>query len=131
MTKIGYSVRGSFGEWTSFSGRGNVIEFFGLGVRDGLLILGASEAAIKDGVARISTRSLPDGRYAPTVISGEGVIELEAITVLGTTVTPAPTEERVLRSMLKRLRELEEKNKILEERINELTTEIKGKALFE
>lgn len=130
MVTVKYALRDGYGEWVKVVGKGRIIEIdLGPGV-EGRLSLGGKESPLEGGRGVISTVGMPFGEYPVSLISGERVIALEPLIIDGERVTPAPTDDEVIRRSLGRLSKAEEKIKNLEERIKELEGLICGSALF-
>lgn len=130
MITVKYKIREGYGELLEISGSGRIIEFRLGDEAYGRLSLGGREGALEDGRCRLDTSGLSFGEYLPMLLTVEGTVKLEPIVINGERISAAPTAEWIHRITLERISALEEKAKIQEERINELTTLIKGTALF-
>lgn len=130
MIKLEYILTPIYGEWKSVSGKGTVVEFILGDGMTGTLYLGGRRTQIQNGRGRLDTAGMPHGQYTPYFLSDAGETTLEAIILSKERITPAPTEDKIHRASLSRIRELEKRTQENKERIDELTTLIKGTALF-
>ena len=130
MITVRYAIRDGYGEWQEAVGKGTTVEFRLTDVVAGSLSLGGRTAEIKDGACKINTKGLAYGQYTPLLITDTGIKELEPLILSREEVTPAKTEDKIHRLALLRIAELEAKEKENKERIDELFTLIKGRAIF-
>lgn len=130
MISAVYTILEGYGECKEVTGKGRTIEF-NLGDRiGGEMYFAGKRAEVKDGRVKISLKDIPQGRYTPCLLTKIGATDLEPLVIMGEQALLAPTEERVIRLSLARIKELEEKEKKNKERIDELFTLIKGSSLF-
>ena len=129
--KIHYITQHGVGEWSQIQTEDSeVITLVFTPASDGALTLRGKVYAVKNGEVSISKRALPDGEYRPLLEADSGRYELEGFVKQGKTVSMLKTEERAVRRLLGRCRELEGSLSSAKERLDRLEALCVGHNIF-
>lgn len=128
MTEINYRAVGNIGIIDSVKGGGRERLCFTVGsCDDGFIKLADTVTPLIGGKATVNGSRLADGEYRPALILKVGRVELEPIEIRGEAVRPLPTEDKIIRFLLKRVGELEQKSANLEQEQKLLYKQIMGR----
>ncbi len=101
------------------------------GAEDGYLTFGPVTCRFAEGEASFLRGAVPDGIYRP-VLSCKGYsLKLEGVKLEGNVLSPIPTEDWVVRLLIRRTEALEEKTNALEEQLKKLQEDIRGRGFFD
>ena len=128
MTEINYRAVGNVGLIDSVKGSGREqLRFTVRGYDKGFIKLADTVVTFDGGKATVNAGRLADGEYRPVLILDVGTVELEPIEISGGSVRPLPTEDKIIRFLLKRVDELEQRSTRLEQEQKQLYDQIMGK----
>ena len=131
MTRIEYTLLKEYGELISIKGKGKgSVTLKLLGAEDGTLCIGELSLTLKGGEASADLRCLPGGVDRPLLVRGRKTLPLEPIMISGDIVSALPTEDSVIRMLLKRMSSVEERLAQLQAEQKRLDAEIMGKDLI-
>lgn len=129
--KIHYITQHGVGEWSQIKTEDpDVITLTFTPASDGALTLRGRAYAVKGGEVSIPARELPDGEYRPLIEADSGRYELEGFIKQGKIISMLGTEEKVIRRLIKRCRELERSLDSQKERIERLEALCVGHNIF-
>ncbi len=131
MTKIVYKINQGFGECTEFWEKDAArceIKFYG--APDGILTIGEKSIRTKEGAARLSLLSLPDGDYTPHLSCGAGVIPFSPIRKTGNNLTRPPISSEEFAHTVKKVCELQTIVQEIKKEIADIRQILSGSVLF-
>jgi len=130
---LSYKIINGFGECRDCTeDEPNTIKIRVEGEKPYMLFIDAEYTYFNEqGVAHLDLSNLKDGEYTPIVRTfNSTTVKLERIKKSHGRITLARRPDEVIQSVLVRLEEAENKNKMLEKSIDELKKNIKGCELF-
>ena len=131
MKILEYEIYRDFAELSLCHGRDErQAELIFSSLKGGELILDGYRVPMNRGVCRLPLTAIPDGVYSPVLITEGRRISVEGFLKQGSTISPLPTEDAVIRRLIERVRLCERTIATMQERIDELTRLCKGNELF-
>ena len=128
MTRIEYTLLKEYCELNAIHGkRLTSVSVTLQRAAEGTLCIGELTLAVKGGKTYADVRRLPDGVYRPLLLTGRASMPLEPLLISGDVISPLPTEDSVIRMLLRRVSSLEERLRELDAEQKRLDAEIMGK----
>ena len=131
MPKISFTLNDGVGEWTSVSDTDErALRMSFSPSHSGYIRMGSTVYTVKDGEVSIPLTAIDNGVYSPRLECDGGGFCLESFLKSDGCVKPLPTEEAVLRRLVRMCREATERIKLLEDDVTELKKKTEGHRIF-